>query len=489
MPLQGFSKDDKFIGLTADYVKKFSYEMGINIDTKKVKNWTESLKMIKEKQCDIISAMKTKSREEYLNFTSPYLVTSLVLATKLSVPFIDNFAKLENQRIGVGKNYAYINKIKEIYPNLNLIEVDDIPSGLAMVKNGELFGQLGTLPTIGYNFQNDYTGELKIAGKINKVIYQLSMASRNDEPILNSILEKQIVNLNDTFHYKTLNQWLKIKYEQKPDHSFMYKIFALGFVIFLVILYKQVLLRQMNKKLEVEVKKQVEENRKKERLLFEQSKLASMGEMINNIAHQWRQPLSEINSTVMVLDCMMIEEKIKTKEVERHFENIEEQTKYMSETIEGFKNYFEPDKLKQKFSLEEAVKHSLVILEKAYVKLGIKLEVNVIKDIEVSGYKNEFVQVLIVLLNNAKDALVEKNIQNPLIKITINETLSIEDNAKGIPSEIIDKIFEPYFTTKHPSVGTGLGLYMASTIIKESMQGKLYVENTQEGAKFFIEIK
>ncbi|PLY05508.1 MAG: hypothetical protein C0625_13040 [Arcobacter sp.] len=247
-------------------------------------------------------------------------------------------------------------------------------------------------------------------------------------------------------------------------------------------------LKILNENLEKEVSKQVEENRIKDKMLFHQAKLASMGEMINNIAHQWRQPLSSINSIVVVMDSILKKDNIKNKKLEKNFCDIELQTKYMSDTIENFRNFFQPNKQKEDFLLSHAVTQTLKIIETNFQRNQIELNLEIKLDKNIKGYSGELTQVLITILNNSKDALKNSNIENPKILIKIENNITIEDNAGGIKIDALEKIFEPYFTTKHPSEGIGIGLYMAKMIVENSFYGMLKVENTKNGAKFTIDI-
>jgi len=256
----------------------------------------------------------------------------------------------------------------------------------------------------------------------------------------------------------------------------------------IIAMNKMNLLKQMNEELNKKVEKQVEENRKKDRIMFQQSKLASMGEMINNIAHQWRQPLNEINSSVVALDFNLIQNKIKNENIENNLIAIEKQTAYMSNTIESFSNYFKPDKKEEEFLLSTAISNTLNVLKDNLKKHNIQVSTKIDNDKTIKGYLGEYIQVIIAIFNNAIDAFEEKQINNKYINITINNKIIVDDNAGGIPESIIDKIFDPYFTTKEPSRGTGIGLYMANIIIKESMNGSIEVERIKKGSRFIIKI-
>ena len=260
-------------------------------------------------------------------------------------------------------------------------------------------------------------------------------------------------------------------------------ILVLAFYIFSKINY--------NQKLEKEVKKQLLELREKDELLVAQSKLAAVGETLAHIAHQWKQPLSQINSVVVNIEADFEEKKLTEEILEEHLNEIEKLTFYMSDTIESFNTYLQPNDEKEIFSIKEAFDNSFELVYKLLESRKIECKVDIKEDSQVSGVKKEFIQAILVILNNAKDVLIEKNIRYPKINILITKkdnkaVLEISDNGGGISSKYFDKIFDPYFTTKPHSQGTGHGLCMAKMIVEKSMHGQLNVKNEDLGAKFSI---
>ena len=201
-------------------------------------------------------------------------------------------------------------------------------------------------------------------------------------------------------------------------------------------------------------------------MLYQQAKLASMGEMIGNIAHQWRQPLNVI-STAASTQILEIDLDVSNKEdIKKSFKKIIETVKYLSDIIENFRNFYNPSKEQEEFYLDEAVSENFDMLSISYKTYNIEF-INNVEHIKLSGFKFELVQVILNLINNAKDAIL-LNLQNNEKRIIFIKSdlknnylkISVKDNAKGVKESIKDKIYEPYFTTKHKSQGTGLGLYI-----------------------------
>ncbi len=246
----------------------------------------------------------------------------------------------------------------------------------------------------------------------------------------------------------------------------------------------------------IELTKQLTlENEHKEKLLFDQAKMVQMGEMIGNIAHQWRQPLSMITLTASGTAFQQEIGTLQVDDIPFKMKTIMDSANYLSDTIDTFKNFLKEKKELREIILQDSIEKALKLTHAALQHNYIELIDN-IKDtqpIRLQMIAGEMEQVIINIINNAKDILIEKQINDPWIKLELiqdeeNITISIEDNGGGIPNEILPLIFNEYFTTKNQSNGTGLGLYMSHKIIENSFSGKLYVENTNNGALFIIKL-
>ncbi|MDX1808843.1 MAG: HAMP domain-containing sensor histidine kinase [Sulfurospirillaceae bacterium] len=255
----------------------------------------------------------------------------------------------------------------------------------------------------------------------------------------------------------------------------------------------KIVMNEMLDNLEYRIDHEIKERTKQGQLLIQQSKLASMGSMIGNIAHQWRQPLSEINA---ILLNMQVKKEYNDLDNDTFKESIEECDlilSHMSNTINDFQNFFKPSKEKTKFSLQEACRNASFIIESSLKYNNIKFNIDIKNDYQVFGYPREFSQAVLNILSNAKDALLERGIKDPYITLTLKKgkqyaLVKIEDNAGGINEDVIERIFEPYYTTKHARQGTGIGLYMSKIIIEENMNGYIYAQNKNEGALFIIKL-
>ena len=241
------------------------------------------------------------------------------------------------------------------------------------------------------------------------------------------------------------------------------------------------------------LQKQLEANRVDNQVLAHQSKMALLGEMLGNIAHQWRQPLMELSSIIMKLEAKVkLTGEISNDEIVDSAERSSGILKYMSATIDDFRDFLVKDKEKIIFKLSDQIKRTINMLTTTLDNKNIKVDIIIKANPQIFGYKNEYSQVLMNLIANAKDALVDREIQNPKISVKVYQDekyciTEVSDNAGGIKDEHIDKIFQSYFTVDKKD-GTGIGLFMSKLIVEKNMDGKLDVYNNEDGACFTIKI-
>ncbi|RXK06473.1 ATP-binding protein [Halarcobacter bivalviorum] len=254
-------------------------------------------------------------------------------------------------------------------------------------------------------------------------------------------------------------------------------------------------LKELNESLEEKIKKEVEKTRYQEQQLFEIEKMAQMGEMIGNIAHQWRQPLSVISTSASGVKLQQEFGNLNSEKLIEYMDGIVKNTQYLSETIDTFRDFIREEKKLEEIILQDTLKTVIEITHASLKNNFIEVheEIDYKNPIKIKTISKELSQVLINIFNNARDVIKERKTDNAWIRISLKKTdsiayITIEDNAGGIPRETISKIFDPYFTTKHQSIGTGLGLHMSRKIVTESLKGKLYAQNSNHGAQFTIEL-
>jgi len=252
-------------------------------------------------------------------------------------------------------------------------------------------------------------------------------------------------------------------------------------------------LEELNRTLEIKVKQEVEASSKKDQIMLHGARQAQMGEMISMIAHQWRQPLSSISTVTGNMLVFLELDNFDKEQFKELLNSINEHAQFLSRTINDFRNFFKPNKDKQAVRLDSVLEQTLNIMGKSLSYKNIKLKTDYHFETPLTTYPNELTQVFLNIIKNAQDILLENQIEYPVITITGRDEgqyqiVEISDNAGGIPLEIIDKIFEPYFSTKGEKTGTGLGLYMSKLIIEKHCKGELKADNIENGALFTIRL-
>ena len=531
LPYESF-ENGKFIGMSADYLNIYASKLSIPLKVIISNGQLELLETLKQKKCDIKPMIgKQKGVTIPYKSTQTHITDKLVLVTAIEQPFVDDLHKLSQTVLMAEGFHRFINHIKKEYPNIKIKEIKNIDAALRLVANGKAYGYIGTSLVAAYKIQKQYTTKLKIMNDFTKI--ELGVGVIDYDPRLLSILNKVISKTTIKEKRKVLNNWIATTVEKETDYTFVWHVLSIFIAIIITGLFfiiKQSKLQQklketndkliksvlevsnesikahhLNITLDKRVKKEVQKNIQNELKLLEQTKMAAMGEMIGNIAHQWRQPLASISSAVMVIKFKIQSDKFNLENkddrdnlfdiINKKSSNIEEYVHFLSDTINTFRDFLKEKKEIKEIVVQERIDTTVNIIRASLKNSHITLKRNIDYDdpIKIITVACELSQVIINIINNAKDILIEREIAESWIKISLKQEngkaiITIEDNGGGILEEIMPKIFDPYFTTKHQSQGTGLGLHMSYKIVKDSLKGDLYVKNTNNGAKFFIEL-
>jgi PAS domain S-box-containing protein len=615
MPFSSYL-NSKNIGIIPDYLKIFSEKINKPIKIIKTKSQLESYTFMNKNTCEVLPAVAISSTKlKDYHFTSEYLFTPLVIATKKDKSFISDISDLENKTVAIVEGSHYKEKILMYNSNVQIQIYKTMQDALKAVKIGDVFGVIGSLSVISYSINKHKLFNIKIAGKL-KDNWNLRIASSNNIPELNSIFQKAINSLTIDEHDKIQNKWSSIRFEQGVDYSLLYKVVlpVVAVLIYIILYLWNVKLKRAIKKrkrisrelknslknFEILVNSTIEallildeehvcidlndaavklfkvkeksellgknvfelvsyesidsvknninldinepyevilvkndgtsfpalvkgqnsirnnktiriasiidlsELKQKDKMLQQQSSLAQMGEMISMIAHQWRQPLGAIAASAIAVKTKIDLESydFKTKEgqeehiefLEDTFSKIELYVKNLSTTIDDFRNFYKPNKKKELIDVNKPIIQALNIIEVSIYSKGVEVDVNLNSTKKIEIYNSEMMQVILNLLKNAVDNFEEHNIKNPEISIRTydledNIVIEVSDNGSGMSNEVINKIFEPYFSTKDSKNGTGLGLYMSKIIIEEHHNGKLSVECKNSNTRFTIVLK
>ena len=391
-----------------------------------------------------------------------------------------------NEFIGILEGITHFNSITEDLKNNDKVEP-------IILVNSRFTKQLEEKNFTKIFLQDYYVANLTASKEIinylkyenmNKFFQENEYLIKDEKLIINIPIIEEGINLANILIFKNLDEIDISEINEFKKHSFYYLIFFLIFIYLSIFIIAYYLYSKRLKELNISLQKTIEyeimKNDEKNRILFQQNKMAAMGEMIGNIAHQWRQPLSVITVLASSLKVKKELDILEEKDYLESYNLILETANYLSNTIDDFQYYFSPNKNKNSFNTKNLIDKSLKLSSMEFKEHNINVIKN-IEEFEALNFENELLQVVINILNNAKDELIKKDAKRyifiDLFKEDKNMIIKIKDNAGGIDKNVIDRVFEPYFTTKHKSKGTGIGLYMCQEIIVKHIEGTIQVSN------------
>ncbi|HBM35677.1 MULTISPECIES: ABC transporter substrate-binding protein [unclassified Sulfuricurvum] len=502
-PIESIDEKGRHSGVSASYLKLLEKRLGVHFEVDySRRHWSDSIRSVQNKEIDMLScAAITDKRRENLLFSRPYLKQSIVIVAHSDVGFVNDLNDLGGKKVAVVRSYATEEFLREHYPKIIPVVADTSLEALQSVVSGEAYACIEGLGVVSHLIERHNLKRLKVVGE-TPYRYELAFAFRNDWGMLASISDKVLASITPSEYEEIHGPWLVMERNYPINYRLVWGVVGFMGILFILIAYKNrrldVLVRQrtdeletFNQRLQEEIEKAVDKNRKQEKLLMQQAKMAEIGSMLESIAHQWRQPLNilGLSMTRLNLSCAIGGNSESTKVIEI----AEAQIEYMSQTIDDFRNFFKQDKSQIWVNIDMLANDVEALLGPLLMRKKIIIERDIDPMIEVLVYPNELKQVVINLVNNAREAIEQHRGRERVIRIRcLNDeqycTIAIEDTGGGIPPEIIDKIFDPYFTTKFESQGTGIGLYMAKMIIEKHFLGKLSVYNTSKGACFEIRL-
>ena len=517
LPYSGI-KDGKFVGIGAGILKVVSQDISTPFKLVKTTSWKESLEKAEGGECDLLPIIEgTPSREKYIKFTTPYFEDSLVVVTDNTKNYILDINTVLDKEFSIVKGYSYIETLRKKYPSIKLNIVPSRKEGFLGVQSGKYYGHIDIMMASAYYMQHYSKVNLKISGQFENSV-KISFGVRDDDEVLFGIFEKVAKNLSPQDIQKVLNEWVSINYTNGTDFEYVKKILIFMVVLGAVFLYRQYLLNKKNHELETLQTELVELNRsleskiadavgeivKKDAYLLHQSRLAQMGEMLSMIAHQWKQPLSSISAMQIAIRMSIELEKYDLNDekqrkeflefIHQKLDKIGANTQNLSQIISDFSDFYKPNKKSEVMLLDNVIIKACNLVEDSMDVNHIRMSLDLHSESLVRLHENEFMQVILNILSNAKDQLINKNIENARVRLRSYDKdkysiLEISDNAGGIDEKIISHIFDPYFSTKLEKNGTGLGLYMSKNIIEDYHNGSINAINDKDGALFIIKIK
>ena len=453
LPFEQIDKNGEHNGIGADFIKIISKYIDTPIELIPTKEWSESLQNIKERKCDILPvAMNIPSRRELMNFTKPYISEPFVVATKANTFFIKDVKALSNKKIGIVKSYAFIEVLKSKNPSIEIVNVKNSKEGLERVRSGELFGYVDTMPTIGYAIQKYSMLDLKIAGKLEFDI-TLSIASRNDEPLLNSLMQKAIDSISKEQKRSIIGKWISIKVTQEFDYAILWKVSGAFFIILLsVLIYKNRLVNKINNKLE-----------KRTKSLNKQTKKVT--DLLNNAA----QGFLSFDKDFLIdeeysLECeYLLGKNLKEKDIaELLFHNNLDRISFFKETV--------IDVLQEKNELTASLLLTLLPSEMIFNKRAILIEYKILSD-------NKIMMILTNITDKKKlmtKIKTEQNILKMIVAI-VSDSSHFYETKESFDEFCIDYL--EFLNTEHSSEDNANTINALIHTFK-GLFAQLYMKNT-----------
>jgi len=509
-PIEYFDEAGNYQGIAAENIRLLEKKLGISIAIVHKKNWDEVLSAFKAGEVDMLGAVvPTPARGSFMLFSDPLFdVPGGIFVRKSPDQNGLTLQRLKGMRVSVVSNYTAHDILRTSHPDITLDVVPTTLAGLQKLSFGMSDAFVENVATAAYYLQESALTNIHLVGTTD-FKYRWAIGVRKDLPMLQQILNKGLKTVSVEEQRQINNKWIPVvQTGWRISRTVMTGIVA-GMALLVtvaVVIWNRSLSREiaerkrveaeleaMNSTLEQRVSEEVEQNREKDRLIFQQSRQAAMGEMLHSIAHQWRQPLNNIAIYTQNLELLHRDGLLTQQQLHDDVRTIMDIIMYMSNTIDDFRSFFRLDKVVRSFKPAEQVQQALRYVSSRLEQSGIVSEVVVLHDLELSSYPSEYTQVLLNILNNAVDALNTTRPEQPSITITVDvfegrSVVTISDNAGGIADEILSRIFDPYFTTKPVGEGTGIGLYMARVIVEKNLGGLLTASNYSGGARFRIEV-
>ncbi|AOO64672.1 ATPase domain protein [Sulfurospirillum halorespirans DSM 13726] len=499
---------NRYEGIGSDVIALLEKNLDIPIQLVPTHSKEESVQKLLSKKCDFIAmASETSGTDLQMAFTSAILQVPLVVLTTDDRLYVSDFKEIADRSFAIQKEHPMIASLQAVYPSLKLTLVNTEIEGLKLVEEGIQYGFITSNFTVSHLFAYHIANNLKVSAQI-PLKMPVGFALLAENQLLYSILEQSMQSVLSGEIEHLILKWVPDRSPKGFDYTvilqlvFLFMLFSvIAFILYFEVRLKKSRLEEatqsldiLNHELESRIKKEVEISREKDMVMYRQSRFASMGEMIGNIAHQWRQPLMELSAILMDLQAAIhFKKKVTEHGIIDTINASNRVIQFMSHTIDDFRNFFSPQKELSAFCINEVVAEAINIMKATLHHHRIALEVvEHLPNAMAYGLKNEYAQVIINLISNAKDILTVRAVAKGRIIIEIDQNaeyskVSVIDNAGGIKDEDFSHIFEPFFT-KEKSNGTGIGLFMSRMIIENNMKGIITVGNVDNGVAFCVTV-
>lgn len=444
-PFEVIDKNGKHVGIAADLIELVAQRVGVKIKLVQTKTWEETLFLSQTQKCDILSFVnQTPKREEWLIFTQPILSDPNILVTREEHPFVADLHGLDHESVVLPFGTAILERFSRDFPNLEMIGVVSEADAMQMVSEKKADMTVRSLIVAAYIIKKEGWFNLKISGQPQGYENHLRIGVLKNNKILRSILDKAIQTISPIEREAIINKHTGLTLKNGIDTKVVFYV-TLG--LFLIIGF----IALWNYFLRTKVRLEVAKNLQIKEELYTKAKQAEIGNLIANISHQWREPLSKLSSiNLLTMVKLKTGQEIQKEWLLRQSEDIENTIDFMSQTMQNFLEFYKKSTLSHKFLAIESVEGVLSIIETKIIDHDIKIDFQGDATLMIEGIKNEWMQVWLNLLNNAIQILVQRNIHNPTITINISaHSISFCDNGGGMKEKI---------------ASNGLGLPMCSAI-------------------------
>ena len=461
-PFEVIDKEGKHVGISADLIQLVAKRLHTPIRLIPTKTWEETLALSKSKQCDILSFVnQTPEREKWLIFTQPLLSDPNILITREEHPFVADLHGLDGESVVLPSGTAMLERMSKDFENLKFIPVVSEADAMKMVSEKQADMTVRSLIVAAYIIKKEGWFNLKISGQPQGYENYLRIGVLKDEPILRDILDKGISTITPIEREAIINKHTGLVVNDGIDtKTVTWIVGGLFGTIGLFVLWTYLLRRKVS----AEVAKNLEINKK----LFQSAKQAEIGNLIANISHQWREPLSKLSSiNLLTMVKLKTSQPIDNEWLLQQTNETEETIDFMSQTMQNFLEFYKRSDRESTFSLRDSIEGSLFIIETKLLDQNVDIEIMGERSISIYGVKNEWMQVWLNLINNSLHIFKERSTKYPKIIITFEEGMvSICDNGGGI---------------KEYKTSSGLGLQMCHDIVTK-YGGKFDLFNKDNGA-------
>lgn len=466
-PFEFLTTNGEYEGIGAELLKLVAQKTHLNLAIIQTYSWEESLEKARKNECDLLNFIpQTLEFNKWLLFTDPLFTDDNVLLTRSEYPYISNLKNLPNATLALAENTTLFERLSYTYPNLTIFSVETEADALLLVLNQKIDMTVRSATIMSYTLRKQELLNLKISGILDEfqTTYKIGIVNKNE--LLRSILNKGIQHLTVSEKEDIISHYTPIVIDKKIDQEVWYLLSAIALGIILILLW--------NYALRKEVKKAIATNLLNQTIMTQQAKQAELGQLIGNISHQWREPLSNLSGiNLMMIGLLEHNKKVDKTFLLKNFKDVENTLDFMSQTMQNFLEFYKPSNVKQYFNIYEALQQTLSLVETNILAYKIKIDIQGELSSEFFGIKNEYMQVWLNLLNNAIRAFQHTSLVEKTISITIkNECMTICDNAQGAIAE--------------EDLTKGMGLSMCASILKKYNK-KLSFKNTPQGVCISIE--